>query len=186
MLASATATLDRNWRDGFTVPSARLYPFQWNWDAGFVALGLAYVRPERAIAEIRSLFRGQWSNGMLPHIVFHRPDENYFPGPEVWGTDAIAFRPPGVRTSGITQPPVFAFVIERISALPLGRTPEWRAFVREIFPALVAQHRHLYTHRDPHGEGLVYIQHNWEAGTDNSPAYDAALEAIDVTRARVT
>ena len=50
MFAAATATLDRNWRDGYTLPSPNLYPFQWNWDAGFIALGLAYVRPERAIA----------------------------------------------------------------------------------------------------------------------------------------
>jgi hypothetical protein len=184
MIEAATATLDRNWRDGYTLPSPNLYPFQWNWDAGFIALGLAHVRPERAIAEIRCLFRGQWGNGMVPHIVFHRPADNYFPGPDVWGTDAVPFRPAGVRTSGITQPPVFAFIVERISALPLGLTPEWAAFRREIFPALVAQHRHLYRHRDPLGEGLVYIQHNWEAGTDNSPVYDAALEAIDLTHAR--
>ncbi len=184
MLAAATATLDRNWRDGYTLPSPNLYPFQWNWDAGFIALGLAHVRPERAISELRSLFRGQWRNGMVPHIVFHRPADNYFPGPDAWGTDKVASRPEGVRTSGITQPPVFAFIVERISSLPLGRTAEWAAFRREIFPALVAQHRHLYRNRDPFGEGLVYIQHNWEAGTDNSPVYDAALEGIDLSRAR--
>jgi hypothetical protein len=102
MFAAATATLDRNWRDGYTLPSPHLYPFQWNWDAGFIALGLAYVRPDRAISELRSVFRGQWLNGMVPHIVFHRPADNYFPGPDVWGTDQVASRPAGVRTSGIT------------------------------------------------------------------------------------
>jgi glycogen debranching enzyme len=30
----------------------------------------------------------------------------------------------------------------------------------------------------------VYIQHNWEAGTDNSPMYDEILDAIDVTHTR--
>ena len=35
-------------------------------------------------------------------IVFHEPDDGYFPGPEVWDTRRT---PP---TSGITQPPVFA------------------------------------------------------------------------------
>jgi hypothetical protein len=184
MFTAAAATLDRNWRDGYTLPSPNLYPFQWNWDAGFISLGLAYVRPERVICELRSLFRGQWLNGMLPHIVFHQPAENYFPGPEVWGTDSVPVRPAGVRTSGITQPPVFAFIVERLSSLPFGRTAEWQAFRREIFPALLAQHRYLYRNRDPLGEGLVYIQHNWEAGTDNSPVYDAVLEGIDLTRAR--
>lgn len=184
MHASATATLDRNWRSGYTIPSPRLYPFQWNWDSGFIALGLAYHRPERAMEEIRSLFKGQWRNGLLPHIVFHQPDPNYYPGPDAWGTEHVASRPSGVPTSGITQPPVVAFILERISALPFGQSAEWREFLREIFPRLVAAHRYLYTQRDPHGEGLVYIQHNWEAGTDNSPAYDAILDAIDVTHAR--
>jgi glycogen debranching enzyme len=183
-LENAKSTLDQNWRDGYTVPSARLYPFQWNWDSGFIALGLAYHRPERAIEEIRSMFKAQWSTGMLPHIAFHKTDPNYFPGPEVWGTEHLAVRPPGTRTSGITQPAVFAFVLERISALPFGQTSAWRDFLREIYPKVLAFHRYLYRDRDPQQEGLVYIQHNWEAGTDNSPTWDAILDGIDVTHAR--
>ena len=180
----AKATLDRNWRDGYTVPSARLYPFQWNWDSGFIALGLAYYRPERAIEEIRHMFKGQWESGLLPHINFHKVDPGYFPGPEMWGQEQMAGRPFGLPTSGITQPPVFAFIVERIAALPFGQTSEWRAFEREIYPKILAFHRYLYTHRDPQQEGLVYIQHNWESGTDNSPAWDAILDAIDVTGMR--
>ena len=180
----ATATLDRNWRDGYTVPSPRLYPFQWNWDSGFIALGLAWHRPERALREIRSMFRGQWANGLLPHINFHEPSPDYFPGPAVWQTAAVAAAPRGLATSGITQPPVFGFVLERLLATPAAALPEWPAFLAEMFPRVLAFHRYLYTHRDPHGEGLVYIQHNWESGTDNSPAWDSVLDAIDVSRAR--
>lgn len=179
----AKAVLDENWRGGYTVPSARLYPFQWNWDSGFIALGLAYHRPERAIEEIRSMFKGQWRNGLLPHMNFHQVDPAYFPGPEMWGMQELADRPAGRLTSGITQPPVFAFILERIAALPLGRTAAWHALERELYPKLLAFHRHLYTHRDPHGEGLVYIQHNWESA-DNSPAWDAILDAITVTGVR--
>ena len=47
---------------------------------------------------------------MVPHIVFHEADEGYFPGPDVWGTD----RP--TPTSGITQPPVLGFVLQRLHA----------------------------------------------------------------------
>ncbi len=183
LLDQAKAVLDENWRGGHTVPSARLYPFQWNWDSGFIALGLAYYRPERAIEEIRSMFKGQWRNGLLPHMNFHKVDPGYFPGPEMWGPEQMEQRPPGLLTSGITQPPVFAFIVERIAALPIGQTPEWRTFEREIYPKILAFHRYLYTHRDPHGEGLVYIQHNWESA-DNSPAWDAILDAIDVTGMR--
>jgi glycogen debranching enzyme len=184
LIEQAKMVLDRNWRNGYTVPSARLYPFQWNWDSGFIALGLTYHRPERAIEEMRSMFKGQWRNGLLPHINFHEPNSNYFPGPEIWKIEKAADRPAGFLTSGITQPPVFAFIVERISALPLGRTPEWAAFVREIYPRILSFHRYLYTRRDPHGEGLVYIQHNWESGTDNSPAWDSILDAMDVSGMR--
>ncbi len=180
----AKKILDLNWRGAYTVPSGRLYPFQWNWDSGFIALGLAHHRAERALEEIRSMFRGQWRSGLLPHIVFHQPNPNYFPGPEVWRTGELPDRPAGVLATGITQPPVFAFVVERISALPCGQTPLWREFVREIFPKILAFHRYLYTRRDPRGEGLVYVQHNWEPGTDNSPAWDAPLDAIDITGMR--
>ena len=82
----AKRTLLTNWRGGFAVPSARLYPFQWNWDAGFDALGFSYFDSEKAFQELRSLFKGQWKNGMLPHIVFHYPSPDYFPGPGEWQT----------------------------------------------------------------------------------------------------
>jgi glycogen debranching enzyme len=176
----AQAVLDGNWRGGYTVPSARLYPFQWSWDSGFIALGQALYRPERAIEEIRSMFKGQWKNGLLPHMNFHQVDPAYFPGPEMWGPQAMADRPPDLLTSGITQPPVFGFVVGRIAGLPFGQTAAWREFEREIYPKLLALHRYLYTQRDPQQEGLVYIQHNWEAGTDNSPTWDAILDAIEI------
>jgi glycogen debranching enzyme len=180
----AQETLNGNWRDGFTVPSARLYPFQWNWDAGFSGLGFAYFDPARAYEEIRSMFRGQWSNGMVPHIVFHRPNPNYFPGPGEWLTERSPHAPDGVQTSGITQNPVFGFVLERM-AQPLSRSgdPHLEAFLRELFPKVVAFHRYLYRDRDPDGEGLVYVHHNWES-MDNSPLWDDILARMDVSRAR--
>jgi len=173
--------LEGNWRDGYTLPSPRLYPFQWNWDSGFIALGLAYLDAERALEEVRSMFLGQWSNGMLPHINFHKRDANYFPGPELWRTDAVAERPIHVRTSGISQPPVFGFILERMAALPGCQGSRWQVFLAEIVPKIISFHRYLYTQRDPADEGLVYIHHNWEAGTDNSPLWDDILAAIDVT-----
>ena len=37
----------RNDRGGYTVPTEGLYPYQWNWDSAFVALGFApgFVAP---------------------------------------------------------------------------------------------------------------------------------------------
>jgi len=174
--------LDNN-RGGYTIPSPRLYPFQWSWDSGFIALGLSYVDKTKAFDEIRSMFKGQWSNGMLPHINFHHVDENYFPGPDVWGTKECPWAPRKVATSGITQPPVFGFIL-RLMADRMTDDPEFIELLKEIYPSIVHFHRYLYENRDPYDEGLVYIHHNWESGTDNSPLWDEALDTIDVSSAR--
>ncbi len=41
--AGAGAILRANDRGGYCVPTARLYPFQWNWDSAFVAHGLGHA-----------------------------------------------------------------------------------------------------------------------------------------------
>ena len=105
MLECARATLRANDRGGYTVPTAKLYPFQWNWDSAFAAMGFATFDTARAWREIERLLEGQWADGMIPHIVFHAPSDDYFPGPAVWGT---IHTPP---TSGITQPPVLATAV---------------------------------------------------------------------------
>ena len=104
----AREILRRNDRGGYTVPTQGLYPFQWNWDSAFVALGFAEFDRVRAWQEIESLVSAQWDDGMIPHIVFHQDDEGYFPGPGVWATGKT---PP---TSGITQPPVLASVVRQL------------------------------------------------------------------------
>ncbi|MDX1333856.1 MAG: glycoside hydrolase, partial [Robiginitalea sp.] len=171
----AARVLENNWQDGFTIPCEGLYPFQWNWDSGFIALGWAHLDMERARAELRSLLKGQWKNGFLPHIVFHNESETYFPGPAVWDVGRSP-NAPVAKTSGITQPPVLGFVLEFLYDRS-GRT--LLDFVDEVFPALFRWHQYFYTCRDPKGEGLVYICHNWEAGTDNTPVWDAVWEGLD-------
>lgn len=180
----AAEILSSNHRQGYTIPSGRLYPFQWNWDAGFIALGWWHLEPEQAMTEIRRMFEGQWKHGMLPHINFFQPNDNYFPGPSVWKTGGSKEAPDGVATSGITQPPVFGWVLANLHHKQHTHDTVWMDFVREIYPKVVASHRYLYTHRDPFQEGLVYIQHNWESGTDNSPIWDDILDAMDVSQAR--
>ena len=175
--------LNNNWRDGYTIPSARLYPFQWNWDAGFIALALSYINQDRAMEEVEFMFKSQWSNGMLPHIAFHKQNDNYFPGPDVWKTDNLKNSSKVVSSTGITQPPVFGFILNRMHN-QMHQHPQWHTFLEKIFPKVVDFHRYLYKHRDPHQEGLVYIQHNWESGTDNSPLWDHIFESMDVSKAR--
>lgn len=184
MQTQAQEILTSNNRGGYTIPTPKLYPFQWNWDSGFIALGLSHFDKQHAYDEIRSMFKGQWSNGMLPHINFHHVDENYFPGPGVWGTADCKWAPPGLATSGITQPPVFGFILSMIGERLAGNDAEFNKLLKEIYYKTVACHRYLYTNRDPYKEGLVYINHNWESGTDNSPLWDEVLDNIDIAYAR--
>ena len=44
-----------NSRGDYTIPSPKLYPFQWNWDSAFTALGWAEFDVERAWREIEKL-----------------------------------------------------------------------------------------------------------------------------------
>ena len=53
-----------------TSAAPKLYPHMWSWDAAFVAVGLAPLSVERAVVELDTLLSAQWTNGMIPHIVF--------------------------------------------------------------------------------------------------------------------
>jgi hypothetical protein len=170
---SAQQILRDNDRGGYTVPTRGLYPFQWNWDSCLVALGWAAFDEARAWQEIETLFSAQWDDGMLPHIVFHRPDPGYFPGPEVWRTG----RTPA--TSGITQPPVAASCVRRLLEQACHRAGAEAAAGR-LFPKLLAFQRWFHGVRGSGDSGLVATLHPWETGMDNSPAWDEALARVEV------
>lgn len=177
--------LYNNWRDGFTVPTDRLYPFQWNWDSGFVSLGFANFNVDYAISEINSLLKGQWENGMIPHIIFHSETEKtYFPNWDFWKSNVNKGAPTTPKTSGITQPPVLGFVLENIYKKHPSN-PKVKAFIKEVFPKVVNYHKFWYNYRDPNKEGLVFIYHPWESGRDNSPIWDDALSLIDLNSAKL-
>ncbi|WP_426571922.1 MGH1-like glycoside hydrolase domain-containing protein [Aquihabitans sp. McL0605] len=179
----AIEVLHGNDRGTWTRPSPRLYPHQWSWDAAFVAMGWAQLDPVRALNELWSLLRGQWSTGMIPQIVF---DLNvgrgkYEPGPNTWGT--ILNAPPGIATSGICQPPVHAIAVARIREVAAGRADgtlhEVDDAIVDLYPRLDRWHRWLRTARDPEGTGLVTILHPWESGLDNSPRWDRPLSRVE-------
>ena len=94
LIDRAKKILAKNWREGFTVPTDKLYPFQWNWDSGFVSMGLGHFNVEKAMSELASLFSGQWQNGMIPHIIFHSENETtYFPNFDFWKASVNAGAP---------------------------------------------------------------------------------------------
>ena len=165
--AEARAILTGNDRGGYTVPTAGLYPYQWNWDSAFSAWGFATFDTDRAWREVETLMAGQWPSGMVPHILFHQPDPGYFPGPDVWGGDLGP-----VPSSGISQPAVAASVLRQIHA----RDPD-NARLEPLVERLQAWHRWFMAWRV--ADGAVFTTHPWESGRDNSPDWDAAMAAID-------
>ncbi len=155
----------------FTKPAPNLYPHQWNWDAGFIALGYARSNFQQACNELTSLFRGQWANGMVPHIVFSVDNVGkYFPGYYFWETHGIPGKPRNSRTSGITQPPVHGFILNRL--LPLAPDAKaYRPYFQRMFDRVLLLHQYYYHFRDPDREGLAFICHPWESGMDNLPTW---------------
>lgn len=165
----ARAILAKNDRGGYTVPTAGLYPYQWNWDSVFAALGFAEHDTDRAWTEIETLFRGQWPNGMVPHILFHQIDPEYFPGPGVWkGIGPIP-------SSGISQPPIAATFIRWL----MQRHPGGEPRARQLFEPLMNWHRWFMTWRNE--GGAIVVTHPWETGRDNCPDWDTPFAAIEPT-----
>ncbi|WP_136439293.1 MGH1-like glycoside hydrolase domain-containing protein [Pacificoceanicola onchidii] len=166
----ARAILRGNDRGGYTVPTAGLYPYQWNWDSAFAAWGFAQFDLERAWDELTTLFDGQWPSGMVPHIQFHQPDPGYFPGADVWGAETKG----PVPSSGVSQPPVaatFALAVYR------KNPDQGQAALKALFPKMVKWHRWFMDWRNDNG--AIFITHPWEAGRDNAPDWDEAMAAID-------
>lgn len=182
----AAAVLRDNDMGEWTRASPDLYPHQWSWDTGFIAIGLAHLDIRRAARELNSLFEHQWTTGKVPHIVFNpdAPPDSYFPGAEHWSSAGeFPDAPPAPPyTSALCQPPVHAIAAGRILEIARENGEERSAaeFLRGIYPKLLRWHRYLMTYRDPEGSGLVTIYHPWESGTDNSPRWDAGLEAVEV------
>ncbi len=171
LVQNASDILRENDLGTYTVPTHGLYPFQWNWDSCLTALGQAHFDEARAWREIETLLAHQWEDGMVPHIIFHKEDDGYFPGPDVWATGR------DVPTSGITQPAVAGFAIKRL--FDRAKDKELAAkMARALLPKVLAWHEWFFANRDPEGTGLVAILHPWESGRDNSIDWDDAFERV--------
>ncbi len=165
----ARSILLDNDRGDYTVPTADLYPFQWNWDSAFVALGWAEFDNDRAWREIEVLFDAQWPSGMVPHIVFWTDAATYFPGPDVWQAGQSP------ASSGISQPPVVATIVRHLASTD----PERAA---ALIKPLDQWHQWWHSARDAYDLGVIAIAHPWESGRDNLPDWDPALAGLDTSR----
>ncbi len=172
MAEAAEAVLRANDRGNYTVPAPDLYPHQWLWDSAFIAIGQRHYDVGRAQTEILNLLRGQWHNGMVPHMILNKSPE-YARDRTIWHSDVNPNSPDDISTSGITQPPVLAEAVVRIGEKL--KAAERRSWYKKVWPALLAHHEWLYADRDPHGEGLTLQIHPWETGLDNTPPWMAEL-----------
>jgi hypothetical protein len=169
-IEKARKIIKNNNIDNYTIPCKNLYPFQWNWDSAFSALGIYTYDKDRALLELDMLFKGQWKNGMIPQIIFHRDDPGYFPGPNIWDSKTDP------KTSCITQPPVVASIVWKMVLLGLRNNEK----LEEYFKKLFKYHQWFVNNRDPYKQGLISIYHPWESGRDNSPDWDNTLNNITV------
>ena len=109
LIKEAKKVLLGNKKRGYTLPTNnKLYPAQWKWDSGFISLGYSYFNLKYALDEITTLLRGQWKDGMIPHILFHDLKTDYYPNHSVWNCGNK------IHSSGITQPPVLAIILKKI------------------------------------------------------------------------
>ncbi len=160
-----------NDRGGYTVPTAGLYPYQWNWDSAFAAWGFATFDVDRAWDEVETLFSAQWPNGMVPHIIFHQDDPGYFPGPDVWSTHGKG----PIPSSGITQPAVAATFIRAIWEQDKAAGD---ARLRALLPKIKAWHKWHMEWRTTEDDAII-VTHPWEAGRDNCADWDSAMARIE-------
>lgn len=165
MQEQAKEVLNKNKLSGSTKPAIGLYPHQWFWDSCFIAVGLRWIDISRAKEEVRSLLKGQWPNGMIPHIIFSEENGYHF-GPKYWQSSKFG-SPINVETSCLTQPPMLAEAIYKIGQkLENNERFSW---YQETIPDLIKYHEWLYEHRTVPGSDLVSLIHPWECGMDNTP-----------------
>ena len=176
LINKAQKTLLGNRKKGYTLPTNnKLYPAQWNWDSAFIALGYSYFNLNYALKEITTLLDGQWKDGMVPHILFHNTNTNYYPNYTAWNCGNK------IRSSGITQPPILATILKLIldkNKISNKQTKE----IKKIIKKIIKFHEWFIKFRDPKKTGLVSILHPWESGYDNSPIWDGPMEKVIIEK----
>jgi len=151
--AQAARILERHWREsGFTVPHPDVYPWRWLWDSCFHALARLALGDERALDELRAVFRWQHTDGFVPHIGYEGGSAHH----SLWGrSDA----------STLTQPPMYGHAVAALLEAGVS-VPD------ELVERAAAGVQWILRNRR-RGTDRVVIVHPWESGCDDSPHWDA-------------
>jgi hypothetical protein len=145
----AAAVLAACWRDQYCVPNPEVYPHLWLWDSCFHAISWAALGDRRASVELASCLDAQLPNGFVPHMRYASPSEG---------------RGPLADRSSFTQPPIYAHAARVLADRGLPVAADTLARIERALD-------HLWTHRMGQ-DGLLYIVHPWESGSDDSPRFD--------------
>ena len=161
----AITTLISNWRvrrggllhDGI-VPSHAIGYFVgcWAWDCWRFSAAMAHFFPSLAKDYIRVMFDYQQSDGMVIDCIYTDPKEN------------------NARDS---KPPLACWAVDEI-----WKATADTAFVREMYPKLLAYYKWWYKKRDHDGNGICEFGSTdgtleaaaWESGMDNAIRFDGA------------
>ena len=145
----------------YTLPSPDTYPYQWLWDSCFHAIILSHFHTGDAKAELQSLVAKQFENGMIPHMIYWKPQNKKDFQLINWGKEG---------TSSITQPPMLAYGVWEIFQKDKDIN-----FLNTMYPYIYHFYKYLLDERDPHEKHLIGIINPDESGEDNSPRFDIAL-----------
>ncbi|OGD86234.1 hypothetical protein A2164_03875, partial [Candidatus Curtissbacteria bacterium RBG_13_35_7] len=156
----------------YTVPSNKVYPFQWFWDSCFHAISWSHIDTERAKEEIYSLLSHQGTDGFIPHVIFWNQklvrrfflDWNYLESKGRWFFLPFTKKP---KTTSHIQPPLIAQAVEKI----YQKTNDDK-FLKLVLPSIIKYYHWLIENRDPDNDGLISIVAQFESGLDFNPAYD--------------
>lgn len=153
----ALGIMNRHWSDAhqYTRPNPQVYPQRWLWDSCFHCLiWLALGAPDRALAEMETVFRSQEAGGFVPHVAYYEPSAE---AAALWGRD---------DRSTITHPPMYGHVLRKLH--------EAGHDVQHLAAAATRAFRWLWTvRRRAAAGGLLVIVHPSESGWGSSPQWDS-------------
>ncbi len=161
----SVVTLISNWRthrEGLlhegVIPSHAVPYFIgfWAWDSWRFSAALARFAPELAKNNIRAMFDYQLPDGMIIDCIYTNPAEN------------------NARDS---KPPLVCWAVDEIFA-----HNQDTAFVKEMYPQLLAYYKWWYKKRDHNRNGMCEFgatdgtleAARWESGMDNAIRFDQA------------
>lgn len=157
-------------------PSPGRYNWQWFWDSCFHVIALARLDPAMAAQEMRMLLAPQDPDGFIGHMTY-------------WGrrgalANAVLLQSKlGTwrrRHSALIQPPFLGQALERL----FDATGD-AGLPAEFLPGVRRYYDWLAEHRSPPDTDLIAIFSPYEAGVDNSPAYDPLFGVTRPGRLRI-